>query len=115
MTWWTENPEKAEKHLGKRAARYKSDEAYREAIKQRVRRRRDGLKKTEFHQAAPQRRVIYKNGEFVVLFGSRELSELFSTSVLKLVKENKLSPVMKDTSGRSWFELDQVEKVLKAG
>ena len=115
MTWWTKNPDKAEVFLAKKADRYKTDEIYRENIKRRVRARRERLKGVKSETYSHQRRVIFKDDEFVVLLGAKEILCLFNIDVLELVSGGKLNPVMKDTSGRCWFDISQVKKALEKG
>lgn len=109
---WREDRDSAEQALKKKRNRYAHDEAYRERIKEAVKRNRASKSESGRKRAFNKDKTVVINGVSVTLLSSGKAAKLIGVSARSLERWEKrgLIPInfLKDRVGRRWYPLEFV-------
>lgn len=110
---WHEDREHAEKVLDRRRERYANDPAYRESIKESVRKNRKKKGPSNRKRSFNRDRVMIVNGTSVFLYSSGKAAHHIGVParILELWENKSVIPVNRatDSVGRRWYPSDFVE------
>jgi hypothetical protein len=109
---WREDRDRAEKILDERRKRYATDAAYRERIKDSVRKNRSAKQPSDKKRSFNRDRHVLVNGVTVFLYSSGKAASLMQTSARTVAtwEKNAIIPLNRanDLVGRRWYPAEFV-------